>query len=183
MISERLVRAMKWSFLRVYTVIYARWHGVKIGRGSIVHPGAVLVRHDGGTIRIGQNCEFSKGAMVLTFGGDIEIGDDVTVQPYSVLYGHGGLRIGNGVRVATHCVLIPANHRFDDLTKPIFKQGLTMRGIQIEDDVWVGAGARILDGVTVRRGCVIATGAVVTRSTEPLGIYGGVPAHKLRERA
>ena len=52
----------------------------------------------------------------------------------------------------------------------------------IKRDVWIGANATILKGVTIEEGCVIAAGAVVTRSTEPFGIYAGVPASRIAER-
>ncbi|MRS03355.1 hypothetical protein EG832_09060 [bacterium] len=52
----------------------------------------------------------------------------------------------------------------------------------IEDDVWVGAGAIILKGVTIGRGSIIAAGAVVTHSVKPYSITGGVPAKLIRFR-
>lgn len=102
-----------------------------------------------------------------------------SLNPYSILYGHGGLTIGNGVRIAAHVVIVPANHIIDDTDRYIYEQGETTKGIVIEDDVWIGAGARVLDGVTISRGCVIAGGAM---STEAYGIYGGIPARKIRNR-
>ena len=48
--------------------------------------------------------------------------------------------------------------------------------VVVEDDVWIGAGAIILKGVTVRRGSIVAAGAVVTRDVEPYSIVAGVPA-------
>jgi galactoside O-acetyltransferase len=51
--------------------------------------------------------------------------------------------------------------------------------IEIEDDVWIGAGAIVLPGVTVGRGAVIGAGAVVTRSVEALSIVAGVPAREI----
>jgi acetyltransferase-like isoleucine patch superfamily enzyme len=76
----------------------------------------------------------------------------------------------------------PANHIFADASRPIHKQGLSRQGVTIGDDVWIGAGARILDGVTIARGCVIGAGAVVTRSTRPDGVYLGVPARRHQDR-
>ena len=83
--------------------------------------------------------------MLLTYGGDISIGNFCSINPFSVIYGHGGVKIGDGVRIATHCVIIPANHNFEAIDQFIFQQGETRKGIIIEDDVWLGAGARILD--------------------------------------
>ncbi|WP_417806940.1 acyltransferase [Thioclava sp.] len=52
----------------------------------------------------------------------------------------------------------------------------------IEDDVWIGANCTILDDVRLAKGCVIGAGSVVSKSTEPFGIYGGVPARLIRLR-
>jgi acetyltransferase-like isoleucine patch superfamily enzyme len=55
-------------------------------------------------------------------------------------------------------------------------------GVIIEDDVWVGTRAVILHGVRVRRGAIVAAGAVVTKSVPPYAIVGGVPARVLKFR-
>jgi acetyltransferase-like isoleucine patch superfamily enzyme len=77
--------------------------------------------------------------------------------------------------------VIPANHGIakDAL---VSKQIVTKLGVVIEDDVWIGAGAKILDGVTLRKGSVIGAGAVVTKSTESYGVYAGVPAKLIKFR-
>lgn len=59
---------------------------------------------------------------------------------------------------------------------------MNRKGIVIEDDVWLGSGVKVLDGVIIRKGCVIGANAVVTHSTEEYGIYVGVPAHKIKSR-
>lgn len=59
---------------------------------------------------------------------------------------------------------------------------MSCKGIIIEDDVWIGAGVKVLDGVTIAQGCVIGANSVVTKSTEPYGIYVGVPARKIKSR-
>lgn len=59
---------------------------------------------------------------------------------------------------------------------------MTSIGVTIEDDVWMGTGVIVLDGVHVAEGCVIGAGAIVTKDTEPYSIYVGVPARKIGAR-
>lgn len=71
---------------------------------------------------------------------------------------------------------------FSDPDIPIKDQGLTQIGIAIEEDVWIGAGVRVLDGLVLGRGCVVAAGAVVTKSVPPRIVVGGVPAKQISTR-
>ncbi len=48
--------------------------------------------------------------------------------------------------------------------------------VTVEEDVWIGARVTLMSGVTIGRGCIIAAGAVVTRSTPPYSVCGGVPS-------
>ena len=97
----------------------------------------------------------------------------------SLIYVPGGLAIG-GVRIAAHVVVIPSNH---GMTRdvPIRQQLLTKWGITMEDDVWIGAGVRILDGVTTGRGSMVGAGDVVIGDTEPYSDC--VPAHLMAAAA
>lgn len=135
-----------------------------------------------GPITIASRTVVHPGALLLPYGGSIRIGEDCSVNPYTVLYGHGGLRIGNGVRIATHCVVIPANHRFDDPEIPIRSQGESRLGVTIGDDVWIGAHVTVLDGVEVGSSSVIAAGAVVSRDVPAGSVVAGVPAKVVRSR-
>lgn len=115
-------------------------------------------------------------------GGFISIGKNCSVNPYSVLYGHGGLQIQDYVRIATHSVFIPANHIYHNRDVKIYLQGEKMHGIKVEEDVWIATGVRVLDNVTIGKGSVVAVGAVVTKSLAPYGVYAGIPAKKISER-
>jgi acetyltransferase-like isoleucine patch superfamily enzyme len=156
--------------------------GLTLSNGVQIRRHAVIDCAGGGRVAIGRKTVIFPFAMLLPHGGEIHIGEFCTVNPFCVLYGHGGLSIGNYVRIATHTVIIPANHVFDDADAPITKQGLTTRGVRIEDDVWIGAGVRILDGVTIGKGAVIGAGAVVNKSVAPMAIVAGVPAKKIGQR-
>ncbi|OOO18020.1 hexapeptide transferase [Agrobacterium salinitolerans] len=112
--------------------------------------------------------------------GDIELGDNVSINPYACL--SGKVTIGNGVRIASHVSIVGFNHGFDDIETPIHRQSLTSLGIEIGDDVWIGANAVVLDGVKIGRGAVVAAGAVVAKDVPAMAIAGGVPARVLRYR-
>lgn len=164
----------------------ARWIGYRantsVGRMTRIHPTAAVRIVLGGSISIGTHCHLNRGALLETYGGQIYIGDHCTVNPYSVLYGHGGLRIGNFVRIATHCIIVPANHSFDRLDMPIASQPTKAVGITIEDDVWIGANCVVLDGVTIGKGSVIGAGSVVTKSIRPYSVCVGNPARVIADR-
>lgn len=120
--------------------------------------------------------------MIMTYGGDICIGDDCSLNPYSIVYGHGGVRIGNGVRIAAHTVIIPANHTAVAEGQILREAPLTARGIQIDDNVWLGAGSRILDGVRIGRNAVVGAGSVVTKPVPADTTVAGVPARVIKQR-
>ena len=104
------------------------------------------------------------------------------MNAYSFLVGGGDITIGDAVRIGSHVRIIASNHVFSSQDAFIKDQGETKLGIQIEDDVWIGTGACVLDGVKVSRGTVLAAGAVVTKSTEAYSVVAGVPARKVSSR-
>lgn len=176
-------RRLQWRIRRSYMRI--RRPRLRLGRNVQLSSKAIVsIGHaDGEHISIGDGCEIHRGAILATYRGWIEIGARCSVNPYTILYGHGGLRIGNDVRIAAHCVLIPANHRFADPDRPIRAQGQEARGIEIGDDVWIGAHVTILDGSTIGQGSVIAAGSVVNGVIPDYSVAAGSPARVLRSRA
>ncbi len=134
------------------------------------------------TVVIGDRTSVCTGVQLITEGGNITIGSYCTINPYCMLYGNGGLTIGNNVRIATHTVIVAGNHIFSSRDLPICEQGISTKGIKIDDDVWIGCNCSILDGVHIKKGCVIGAGSVVTRSTEEYGVYVGNPAKLIKKR-
>jgi acetyltransferase-like isoleucine patch superfamily enzyme len=156
---------------------------IKIGPKSVVHSNCIIKINNGGKISIGKNSEILSGTILMTYGGSISIGDRCSINPCSIIYGHGnGVKIGNDVMIAGHTMIIPFNHNFSDIEININNQGINSRGIVIEDNVWIGAGCKILDGVTIEKGSIIAAGAVVSKSIPPNSIHGGIPAKILKVR-
>lgn len=169
-------------FSYLYTRIYASYRGIKIGHGCRIRRGAVVRRTGGGRIILGDRVHIHAGAMLLSHGGEIRIAGRCSINPYSILYGQGGLKIGSGVRIASHTVIIPSNHGIARNGQLIYEQPETKLGITIGDDVWIGTGVRILDGANINTGAVVAAGAVVRGELKSYGIYGGVPACLIKDR-
>jgi acetyltransferase-like isoleucine patch superfamily enzyme len=155
---------------------------IKVGKKAVIYPHAIFRFINGGSIIIGDNCMLEDFSVISTSGGDIKIGDNFSIQTSSTIYGGGGLTIGNDVMIASNVVVVPAGHVFGDITIPIRKQGSSMKGVVIEDDVWIGCGCRILDGVRIGKGSVIGAGSVVNKNIPEYSIVVGVPGRVIKNR-
>ena len=71
------------------TNVFRLNENIKIGRKSVVHSNALLKINNGGKISIGKNSEILFGSVIMTYGGSISIGDRCSINPYSIIYGHG----------------------------------------------------------------------------------------------
>lgn len=136
----------------------------------------------GSFIRIGDRVSMRSGVVIDAQSGTIEIGRNVSLNDHAVLLGHGGIRIGDDVRIAAHVVMASFEHGFADRDTVIRRQPLTKKPIVIDDDVWIGAGAKVLGGAHIARGCVIGANSVVKGDTVPYGIYVGAPARLVGRR-
>lgn len=131
-----------------------RFDGIKIGKGSTIHMGAVFY-----------------------FPETIVIGEDSIIGENAVLDGRDKLVIGDHVDIASEVMIYNAEH---DINDPNFK-AITAR-VEIGDYVFIGPRAIILPGVKIGRGAVVGAGAVVTKDVPEYAIVGGVPAKIIGER-
>jgi acetyltransferase-like isoleucine patch superfamily enzyme len=156
---------------------------IDLGDSCIIDSSAKVETKFGGRISIGQKTELLDGVVIQTYGGNIKIGSHCSINAYTVIYGHGNTTIGDNVLIAGGCMIIPSNHTFSDANKLIREQASTSKGITIENNVWIGHGCSILDGVVIGEGSVIAAGSVVNASIPPFSVVGGVPAKIIKTRA
>lgn len=94
----------------------------------------------------------------------------------------GGITIGDYVLVGSNVTISSGRHPIAGAEPPIFARPSIPEGICIEDDVWIGANAVIMPGVTLSKGTVVAANAVVTRTTLPYAVMAGVPAKMIKSR-
>jgi acetyltransferase-like isoleucine patch superfamily enzyme len=155
--------------------LFPRRPRVRIAKTALIHNRDAIV--------FGENCEIGDFVVLNPFVGLIEIGINTQVNYFSVISSGSGVKIGDNVMIGPHVMIAGGNHEFRNLQLPMRLAGSFSKGpIVIENDVWIGANSTILDGVKVSEGCVVGAGSVVTRSTEPYGIYGGCPARKIGSR-
>ena len=139
-----------------------------------------------GEIFIGKDCSVAANAVLQ---GNIQLGENCSVQYNTLMIGYGNpgdtqglIKIGNNVRIAPNVMIISANHVFDNPDIPICQQGMDVKPITIEDDVWVAGRVNIMAGVTIGKGSVIGAGSVVTKDVPPYSVAVGVPAKVIKSR-
>jgi len=120
--------------------------------------------------------------VTIWFPEGVSIGSGSMVGENCFLDGFSGLTIGRNVLIAHNASLIAEDHGFATRKIPIRRQPKTIGPVVVGDDVWIGCGARVLKGVTIGDGAIIAAGAVVTKDVAPYAIVGGIPARVLAMR-
>lgn len=134
----------------------------------------------GNNVKIGSFCNISCTSHLSKYGIGFKIGNNSSCGDYSQFGAAGGVSIGNDVIMGSYISFHSENHNFDDPTKLIRQQGVTAKGIQIGNNIWVGAKVTFLDGCKVGDNCVIAAGSVVTSIFPDNVVIGGVPAKVLK---
>ena len=110
------------------------------------------------------------------FGKNIKIGKDVFVNSGCCFQDQGGVTLGDGCLVGHNVVFATLDHD----KRPGRRGDMTAAPIVVGKDVWIGAHATILKGVTIGDGAIVAAGAVVTRDVPPNTIAAGVPARVVK---
>ena len=120
------------------------------------------------------------------FGGEcIEIGSNVFISHDVDILAKNKKRviIGDNCLIAQNVLITTSEHGMIKNGKPMRLQKEIDKDVIIESDVWIGAKAIILPGVTIHKGAVIGAGAVVTKNVSPYAIMGGVPAKLIKYRS
>lgn len=127
----------------------------------------------------------SLGPHTYLFGGsevlspqNLAIARNCHIGRFCQIDARGGISIGANVVIASHTLLVTADHDHQDPTFPG-----RLGPIHIGDRAWVASRATVLRGVTIGAGAVVAAGAVVTEDVDPWTVVGGVPARPIGERS
>lgn len=136
----------------------------------------------GKNVRIANGCRFY-GVENISLGDNVSLGVDTLIMST-----RAKVKLGDFIMFGPNVTIITGDHRTDILGKNMCqvtdseKRPEDDRDVVIEGDVWIGANAIILKGVTIGRGSIVAAGALVTKDVEPYSIVGGVPAKCIKMR-
>ena len=163
----------RW-FVRLLAPIYQHR-----GKHSVIHRSARMDTPPYRIFSLGDYSVIESFACINNAVGDVMIGDHTRIGLHNTII--GPVDIGSHVNLAQGITVTALNHNFDDTEKRIDEQGVSTKPVTIEDDVWVGANAVILPGVTIGNHCVVAAGAVVTKDVPPHSLVAGVPAKVIKQ--
>ncbi len=110
----------------------------------------------------------------IDFPKQVTFGEDVFINHSFTAMSIGGIEIGDRVQIGPHVIIVTDNHDLEN------RYVLKCRTVRIGDNVWIGAGAMIMPGVTIGENAVIAGGAVVTKDVPAGAVVGGNPAKVIR---
>lgn len=162
----------RW-FMRLLAPLYQHR-----GKHSVIHRSARMDTPPYRLFSLGNYSVIESFACINNAVGDVIIGDHTRIGLHNTII--GPVDIGNHVNLAQGITVTALNHNFNDTNKRIDEQGVSTNPVTIEDDVWVGANAVILPGVTIGEHCVVAAGAVVTKDVPPHSLVAGVPAKVIK---
>lgn len=161
------------------------WQALRLGRCGArvrIERGVRLLRFPRG-IHLADEVALKEGANVCAcnHGAVVSIGARTTIGHYTFIYASERIEIGADCLIAPFVYIVDSDHEMRR-DRPINRQPNVTAPIVIGNDVWIATGARILKGVSIGDGAVIAAGAVVTDPVPPYAIVGGIPARAIGER-
>lgn len=153
----------------------------RVGSNVIIEDGVRVFHPE--NIELGSNVYIGHDTILKGYYRDkIIIGDNVWIGQGCFIHGAGGIEIGSCVGIGPGVKMHAAYHAESGRDTPVMFQNLGFAKITVEDDVNIGIGAVIMNGVTLRKGSKVGAGAVVTKTFPDYSILVGVPATLLRSR-
>jgi acetyltransferase-like isoleucine patch superfamily enzyme len=170
-----------WRYLwrRLLTHAGRRWRTdgpLFLGRGLELEVG-----HKG-RIEFGRFVWVGDGTKIRCHEGRVEIGAKTVMGQECTISAYQRVRIGEQCVIADRSMFIDFDHGVVEVERPIRKQGIYKRDVEVGSNVWIGYGACILRGVRVGDNSIVGTNSVVTRDVPANAVVAGIPARIIRMR-
>jgi len=165
-------------------VVLRHPHKVRLGDGVTVDDLVVLDAKGTGNrgIDVGEGSFLGRGTILSCKNGDIVLGDHANLGFHCEVFSGSSVTVGAHALFAAQVYLVGGGHEFERADAAVIDQPRTSRGIVLGDNVWLGTGVKVLDGVRIGGHAVVGAGGVVTGDLPEGAIAAGVPARVLRSR-
>ena len=173
LIMNQVETRPRW-FIRLLAPLYQHR-----GKHAVIHRSARMDTPPYRKFYLGDYSVVESFACINNAVGDVIIGDHTRIGLNNTII--GPVTIGSHVNLAQGITITALNHNFSDAEKRIDEQGVNTTPVVIEDDIWIGANAVILPGVTIGQHSVVAAGAIVTKDVPPHSLVAGVPAKVIKQ--
>lgn len=159
-------------------------HKIHIGNNVVVDDNCCLdakgTTNQG--IVLGDGVFVGRNTMLSCKNGNITLAEDANIGVNVKITSAADVRVGARTLIAAYTYLIGGDHLFDRVDVPVLHQGKTAKGIDVGDNVWLGAHVVVTDGVRIGQDAVVGAGAVVIDDVPEFHIAAGVPARVVRDR-
>ncbi len=165
-------------------VVLRHPHKIEIGDNVVIDDNVVLDAkgQDNQGIKIGSGSFIGRNTIFNCKNGDIILGDNANFGFNCQIFSANKVEFGKNALIAAYSYFIGGTHNFDSTDKSPLEQGRKAIGITIGDNIWIGAGVCVQDGVTIGRDCIVGTGAVVNSNIPDYSIAVGIPARVIKNR-
>lgn len=172
-------RAWAETWQKEYQTYLMQMETIEIGENCFISPLAHIFAEPGRKISIGDHTFI---AADCTLHGPLDIGNEVAINHHCILDGgRVGIKLHDQVRMAAYCHLYAFDHGMA-LEQPIYQQPVQSKGIEIGQDVWLGAHVGVKDGVKIGAKAVVGMNSMVTKNVDEAAIVVGNPAQFIRYR-
>lgn len=165
-------------------VILRHPHKIHLGDNVVIDDNCVLdakgTANQG--IFIGNGVFIGRNTILCCKDGDIHIDDNVLIGFNCEIFSGHFVKLGKNIQIAAYSYLNGGTHDYGRVDIPVLEQQRSARGIIVEDNAWLAANVKVLDGVIIGQDAIVGAGAVVYQDVPPFAIVGGVPARLIRLR-
>lgn len=179
-VYTRFWRRLKW-FSQKLEFDYLRYCGLLMGEGFTIDHDVTLTLGKRAKLTIGHGVYVGAYSLItVNDGASLVIGENTFIAHHNSISVNTHCRIGDYCAIAPYVTLIDAEHKYDDIHRPLRFQGGEYGEFLVDDESWIGTGAIILKDVKLGRHCVVGANSVVTKSVPPYSVAVGVPAKVIK---
>jgi acetyltransferase-like isoleucine patch superfamily enzyme len=182
-VSRRLYTPPYWLMALRYLRLRLFHRHIETEGFVFIGPNVELYARRGyGRLIIGKWSVFGHGNSIRCHEGTLRIGAKSVFGAVNTINCYLDVEIGDDCIFADWIYVCDFDHRFEDMSMPIRKQGIVKSPVKIGNDCWIGEKSTVLRGVTIGDGSIVASHALVNRDVPERSIVGGVPARVLKTR-